>query len=102
MTLDPTNTTIGRYLRAEISVEEAAESLMASGGGHPGFGIDLHGMDAGQLERVDALMGRLMWLVLRAQNPGAAPDQPFDAAAWRARREEMERLMGDPGSTEPS
>jgi hypothetical protein len=91
MTSDPISSILERYLRGEIEVAEAADTLMASGGRRPGFSIALHGMDAGQQERVDALMGRLMWLVLRAHDPKSAPEQPLDAAGWRAMREEIER-----------
>jgi hypothetical protein len=40
--------------------------------------------------------------VLRTQDPGSAPEQPFDAAGWRAMREEMERLGDSSDSTEPT
>ena len=100
MTHDATTNTLERYLRAEIDVEEAANALMAAGGGHPGFSLYLTGMDEGQRERVDALMARLMWLVLRTQDPSSAPERPFDAAGWRAMREAMERLGDDSGSEE--
>ncbi len=43
---------------------------MSVAGGRPGFNIAMHGMDPEQRDQVEALMGRLMWLVLRAQDPG--------------------------------
>ena len=51
----------------------------------------MHEMEPGQQIQVEALMGRLMWLVLREQEPEAAPDQPWDADGWRAMCHEMER-----------
>jgi hypothetical protein len=85
------STILERYLSGEIEVAEAAETLMSSAGSRPGFSIDMRGMDSSQQERVEALMGRLMWLVLRAQDPDAAPAEPIDAAGWRALHEDIER-----------
>jgi hypothetical protein len=84
-------TVLNQYLRGEIEVAEAAETLTSSGGGRPGFSISMHGLDSRQQERVETLMGRLMWLTLRAHAPDVAPAEPFDAAGWRALREQVER-----------
>jgi hypothetical protein len=98
MTVDPVVSTIERYLRAEIDVEEAAASIMASDDGRPGFTYDLSGLDEEQCERMYALMSRLMWLVLRAHDPASAPEQPLSGDHWRAMRKEVERRAGGPDS----
>ena len=96
MTYDGISAVLDQYLRGDIEVAEAADTLMSSAGGRPGFSISLHGLDSRQQERVEALMGRLMWLTLRAHDPSAAPAEPFDAAGWRALREQVQReVEGD-------
>jgi hypothetical protein len=94
MSIDPVSDILQQYLQGTLEVGEAADALMSSWGGRPGFSIAMQGMDEDQRERVDALMGRLMWLTLRSQDPNAVPETPFDGARFRAMREQLERELG--------
>jgi len=73
--------TVLSYLRGELCVEDAADTifhLQKSGGG-----FSLRPTDIDSLEKSEALMGRVLWLTLRELDPDAAPDTPFGAAEFR-------------------
>jgi len=73
--------TVASYLRGDLGVDEAAETifrLQKSGGG-----LNLLATDIDSLEKTEALMGRLLWLVLRETDALAVPDTPFGAAEFR-------------------
>ncbi len=73
--------TVSSYMRGDLGVDEAAATIfrLQKGGG----GFNLHMTDLETVEKGEALMGRLLWLVLRETDAQAVPDTPFGAAEFR-------------------
>ena len=78
---------VQRYLAGGATLEATAQALDEL----PdfGFGFAPDHLAPGDLERIEALMGHVLWLKLRAVDPDAVPAQPFGAAAMRAQIMEM-------------
>jgi hypothetical protein len=63
-----------RYMRGELTLDDAAEqifAIMQGGGAEPtSLTVATDGMDPGDQERTFALFGRLKWHALREALPG--------------------------------
>ena len=82
----PTNqfgTILQDYLRGAIGLDEAAAEICARLGSG-GFNWWVEDSDGPMREKTDALMGRVLWLTLRAADPNSVPAEPFGAAEFRA------------------
>ncbi len=71
------------YLRGTIGLDEAAAAIHSRPSG-TGFNIAAGETDPAKREMMEALMGRVLWLTMKAADPNAVPTQPFGAAEFRA------------------
>jgi hypothetical protein len=88
--------TVLSYLRGELSVEDAADTifrLQKAGGG-----FSLSPTDLPSLEKSEALMGRLLWLTLREIDPNSAPTTQSGSAAFREFQRQAQAECKDPGA----
>ena len=84
--------TVLRYLRGELSVEDAADAifrLQKSGGG-----FSLSPTDVASLEKTEALMSRLLWLTLREVDPESAPAAPAGPGLFREIQRQVDPEVG--------
>ncbi|MEP6508218.1 MAG: hypothetical protein ABJC63_08325 [Gemmatimonadales bacterium] len=88
---------IKNYLSGDISLESAAEELHR--GGNFAIGSQPDGSGSTDHARLEELMGRLLWLTLRALSPDGAPETPFGAVEIR---EMASGVFFDKTSEEPS
>ena len=83
-----------RYMRGELTLDDAAEQIFAfMRGGHEeptGLSVSTSGMDPADQERTFALFGRLKWHTLREALPGADIPQ-LGAQEFLADLGELER-----------
>ena len=73
---------VKRYLAGELDLESAAKGIHTGGE----FGLYYSPGITSLLdqERLESLLGRVLWLGLRESSSDNAPDQPFGAAEFRA------------------
>ena len=73
---------VRRYLAGEVDLESAAQSLRLNG--EFGLYYSRETTTAEDQERIENLLGRVLWLSLREASPDSVPDDPFGAAEFRA------------------
>ncbi len=72
--------TFRRYLAGEVDLESAAESIHSAG--EWGTFYTTEETSPADQERIQALMGRLLWLSMR-NSPEGGPEEPLGAADIR-------------------
>jgi hypothetical protein len=91
MTQDLIGELYRRYMRGEVTLEDAAAQIFALiRAGGTGLTVATSGMDTADQERTFALFGRLKWHTLREVLPGA-DITPMSAQEFLADLEELER-----------
>lgn len=79
-----------RYLRGEVSVDDAAAQIAALGG----LSMGLDTADPELRSKWEERRGRLLWKNLRDLAPDAIGEQPFGAGEFRALQDQVHEKLG--------
>ena len=96
MTAETPESVALRYLRGEVSVDDAAAQIAALGG----LGMGLDTADPALRNKWEELMGRLLWKSLRDLAPDAIEEQPFGAGEFRALQDQVQEKLGRAGEAD--
>jgi hypothetical protein len=90
---------VRRYVAGELDLESAAQGIHESG--EWSLFYSPSDTSPADLERIQALFGRVLWLSMRESDPDSVPDHPFGAEEFRAFaafRDASDEIQ-DPGPT---